>query len=156
MRDIQREILNQVATGSLTAAECAARLESLVAPAPPTPSPISGPPLAQGRAVKVISRFGSVQIVGDPSVAFAVADGAHSARQDGDTLTIEHSPFAADQSFTFGGLRRAVTGPGLRDDLTVRMNPDLALSVIVQAGNVRIEGMHRPTTGEVQAGNCTV
>ena len=156
MQDQQREILSQVATGAITAAEGAAKLEALSEPAPSTPAPAPASQPAPGRAVKVISRFGSAEIVGDPSVAFAVAEGAHSARHDGDTLVIEHSLFGGDQTFTFGGLRRAVNGIDQREGLTVRMNPDLALSVIVQAGNVRIAGVHGPTTGEVQAGNCTV
>ena len=157
MNDLRREILNQVATGTISAAEGAARLEDLVEPAASTPPPAPAPQATPGRAVKVISRFGSAEIVGDPSVAFAVAEGAHRARQDGDTLVIEHSLFGEHDSFTFGGLRRAVTGlDSQRQELTVRMNPDLALSAIVQAGNVRIEGIHGPVTGEVQAGNCTV
>ncbi len=85
MKDFQREILSQVAAGTLSAEEGAARLEALevsqpsaVATQMPAPSPTGG----ATRLVKVVSQFGSAEIVGDPSVAFAVAEGPHRARQD--------------------------------------------------------------------------
>ena len=163
MNDLRREILTQVAAGTLTAEEGAARLEALEAPAPPTATPdpapaVSGP---KGRHVKVISQFGSAEIVGDPSVAFAIADGPHRARQDGDTIVIEHQPLDEDDSFAFGpsGARPRIVLNGMtiaRRQLTVRMNPDLALTADVQAGNVRVDGVHGPITSEVQAGNFKV
>ncbi|HVS50038.1 MAG TPA: DUF4097 family beta strand repeat-containing protein [Candidatus Dormibacteraeota bacterium] len=164
MQDKRREILTQVAAGTLSAEEGAARLESLEAEAPsveraqvpPTAIP-AGP---AGRLVKLISQFGSAEIVGDPSVTFAVAEGPHRAREEGDTMVIEHQPFDDDDSFSFGhgGSRRIVVN-GLtmeRRKLTVRMNPDLALVANVQAGNVRVDGVHGPIASEVQAGNCKV
>src|SRR5579859_1532586 len=165
MKDLQREILSQVAAGTITAAEGAARLESLGASAPaaaavpaPAPPPASPPAIAT-RQVKVVSQFGNAEIVGDPSVAFAVAEGSHRARQDGDTMVIEHAPVADDDSFSFGDGGRRIVVNGLnvqRRNLTVRMNPDLALIASVQAGNVRIIGVHGPISCEVQAGNCKV
>src|SRR5579864_1237992 len=163
MKGLQREILSQVATGTITAEEAAARLEALEADSPPAaaaqiPSPAPAP--SGARQVKVISQFGSAEVVGDPSVAFVIADGPHRARQDGDTMVIEHAPFDEDQTFAFshGDSRRVVIN-GLdwqRRRLTVRMNPDLPLTLSVQAGNVSVDGVHGPITGEVQAGNCKV
>src|SRR5438270_4249453 len=108
MKEMQREILTQVSAGTITAAEGAARLEALgadpataTAPAPP----LLSSPAPEGKAVRVVTRFGSVEVVGDPSVSFAVAEGAHRARQEGDTLVIEHSLFGTDDSLTFGGMR---------------------------------------------------
>src|ERR1700687_170308 len=164
MKDPRREILTQVAAGTMSAEEGAARLESLEADAPaaeraPVP-PAALPAGPAGRLVKLISQFGSAEIVGDPSVAFAIAEGPHRARQEGDTMVIEHQPFDDDDSFSFGhgGSRRIVVN-GLtmeRRKLTVRMNPDLALVANVQAGNVRVDGVHGPISSEVQAGNCKV
>jgi hypothetical protein len=161
MTDLRREILTQVAAGTITAEEGAARLESLETP--PTPAPATAAPVTglKGRFVKVISQFGSAEIVGDPSVAFAVADGPHRARQEGDTMVIEHQPFDEDDSFAFGqGASRpriVLNGATIaRRNLTVRMNPDLALTADVQAGNVRVDGVHGPITSEVQAGNFKV
>jgi Putative adhesin len=161
MKDLQREILSQVAAGHITAAEGAARLESLgVAGAPVAEMPTPPPPaaLAAVRQVRVVSQFGSAEIVGDPSVAFAVADGPHRARQEGDTMVIEHAALDNDSGFSFGDGGRIVNN-GFdfhRRNLIVRMNPDLALIASVQAGNVRVEGVHGPITGDVQAGNCKV
>jgi hypothetical protein len=165
MNESRREILSQVAAGTLTAAEGAARLDSLEA-APPAPEPATSvkapayPAPTASRQVKVVSQFGSAEIVGDASVAYAVADGPHQARQDGDTMIIEHVPFEDNNSFSFGrGESRRVVINGFdiqRRKLIVRMNPDLALVADVQAGNVRVEGVHGPITSEVQAGNCKV
>jgi Putative adhesin len=162
MKDLQREILNEVAAGQITAAEGAARLESLGSPAAPVavmPAPQPPAPLPPVRQVRVVSQFGSAEIVGDPSVAFAVADGPHRARQEGDTMVIEHAALDNDSSFSFGDGGRRIVYNGLdfqRRNLTVRMNPDLALIASVQAGNVRVEGVHGPITGDIQAGNCKV
>lgn len=161
MTDPRREILTQVAAGTITAEEGAAQLDSLEAEAP---SAEPSRPVAQRassgasvRQVKVVAQFGSAEIVGDPSVAFAVADGPHRARQDGDTMVIEHEPFDDSDSFSFSrGDHRLATNSFHRRKLTVRMNPDLALLASVQAGNVKVDGVHGPITGDVQAGNCAV
>src|SRR5579859_2040892 len=161
MKDVQREILSQVAAGTISAAEGAARLESLPSPAP-VAAPSAPPPIvstaASTRQVRVISQLGSAAIVGDPSVAFAVAEGPHVARQDGDTIVIEHSLIGSDTSFSFDAGRRALVNgfDGQRRALVVRMNPDLPLFAKVRAGDVHIEGVHGPISGEVQAGNCVV
>jgi hypothetical protein len=160
MRELQREILTQVAAGKITAEEGAARLQSLEevgAAETPTASPPGVGP--DTRRIKVVSQIGSTEIVGDPSVAYVVADGPHSARQEGDTMVICHAPFEESDHFTFGrGERRAfVNGTDFhRRKLTVRMNPKLGLFASVQAGSVRIEGVQGPIDGEVQAGNCQV
>lgn len=166
MKDLRREILSQVATGTLTAEEGASRLDSLDAapplqqPARPPEAPAVPAGTASSRQVRVVSQFGSAEIVGDASVAYAVADGPHQARQEGDTMVIEHVPFEDGNSFSYGrGDKRRVVINGFdiqRRKLTVRMHPDLALVASVQAGNVRVENVHGPITAEVQAGNCQV
>jgi hypothetical protein len=165
MKDQQREILNQVATGAISAEEGAARLESLEAgPAPveaPAAAPVATAPSGGStRQVKVVSQIGTAEIVGDPSVAFVTADGPHRARQDGDTMIIDHLPIGEDDNFSFGGdsgRRVLINGFDIqRRRLTVRMNPDLALIATVQAGNVRVDGVHGPISADVQAGNCTI
>jgi hypothetical protein len=163
MQDKRREILTQVASGTLTAEEGAARLDSLEAEAPPAApslSPATPPSLPSsptGREVKVVSQFGTTEIVGDPSVTFAVAEGPHRARQEGDTMVFEHEPFDESGSFTFGrGERRISVNSFQHRKLTVRMNPALALVATVQAGNVIVNGVHGHITGDVQAGNCRV
>ncbi len=162
MRDLQREIVNQVASGKITPEEGAARLESLeVVEAASAPSPVlppAAPTDAGTRRVRVSSAIGSAEILGDRSVTYAVAEGPHRARQDGDTMVIEQGPLDSD-SFSFGhGHRREAINSidfGSRK-LRVRMNPDLALIAQVSAGSLRIEGVHGPIAAEVLAGQCRI
>lgn len=167
MKDMQREILNQVATGQISAGEGAARLEALVAEPPtPAPAPVAAQPSlppatpsAAVRSIKVVSLLGSANIVADPSVAVAVAEGPHRARTDGDTLVIEHAGLdEGNDTFQFGGGQRVVvSGPDWqRRSISVRMNPNLPLNATVQAGNINVIGLRGPITGEVQAGNFRV
>ncbi|HMC69291.1 MAG TPA: hypothetical protein VKJ07_09070, partial [Mycobacteriales bacterium] len=105
MKDLQREILNQVATGTITAEEGAARLEALesrVLPPSPPAAVASPPTVPTGIGqVRVVARFGNTEIVGDPTIATAVADGPHRARQDGDTMVIEQTTIGEETSFEF-------------------------------------------------------
>lgn len=159
MKDLQREILNQVSSGAISAGEGAARLEALAAETPPATAvaPAAEATASPSKSVRVISHLGSATIVGDPTVTTAVAEGPHSARQDGDALTIELGPFSRDDTFSFGPATRLVNGLGKnRDGLIVRMNPDIALFARVRAGDVRVMGVHGPITLEVQAGDCKV
>ncbi len=166
MDDKKREILNQVRDGSISAEEGAARLDALTregsSPAatserPAVPAPQPG---AQVKTVKVVSQFGSAEVVADPTVATAVAEGPHRARVDGDTMIIEHVPFQEEDTFTFGiaGRRIEINGVDFktRRSLRVRMHPDLPLIASVQAGSFRVDGVHGPITAEVQAGSCNV
>jgi hypothetical protein len=152
LKDLQREILSQVAAGTITAEEGAARLEALDSE--------DRPPEAGGevRQVRVISRFGTTDVIGDPGVAVAVAEGPHQARQEGDTIVIEQS-FGTDEAsfeFTRPTGRITLSGFDLGRRLIVRMNPALPLVAGVQAGNLRIEGVRGPVTTDVQAGNLRV
>ncbi len=160
MKDLQREILNQVSSGEITPSEGAARLEALAkepAPSQEQAAPAAVQTRSPGRSVKVISTLGSTEVIGDPTVAYAVADGSHRVRQEGDVLVIELGPAGADGSFSFAGSGRFINGLEVqRRTLTVRMNPDLPLIAHVQAGNVRVTGMRGPISAEVQAGNCKV
>ena len=151
MQDRQREILSQVAAGQISAEEGAARLEALDSPAAPPPSPAP----AGARAVRVVSRLGNTEVIGDPGVDYAVADGPHRVRQDGDTMVIEQSGLT-DGTFEF--IRRGVgtSRNSFPEKLTIRMNPALRLAVRVQAGNVRVERIEGPLTADVQAGSCIV
>jgi hypothetical protein len=157
MNDPRREILNQVASGTITAEEGAARLEALEAVPSDTATPMPAPAVSTGiRQVTVNSRFGNTEIIGDPTVATAVADGPHRARQEGDSMVIDQSLLGGETTFEFNRSRISIPGFNSRDKLTVRMNPALALRTRVQAGNVEIRGLKGPVTSDVQAGNCIV
>ena len=149
-----------MAAGTITAQEGAARLDSLEAASEGAAPAATGVlPETATRRVTVISQLGSTEIIGDPDVKFAVADGPHRARQEGDTMVIEHLPFEESGSFAFGKGDRRIRLGGFEAQhrkLRVRMNPELPLKATVQAGNVRVEGLHGPIASEVQAGNCKV
>lgn len=161
MKELRREILTQVAAGTITADEGATRLEALEsAPsgAAATPTPDLSPNAAAITQLRVVSRFGQTEIIGDPNVASAVAEGPHRARLDGATMVIEQSPIHDDTSFHFSRPegRLIINGFDFGRHLTVRVNPSLPLFMTVQAGSVRIKGMTGPINGQVQAGNCII
>lgn len=159
MNDQRREILNQVASGAITAEEGAARLEALEAEPPaaaPVPAPAPTAPAAGIRQITVNSRFGNTTIVGDPTVASAVADGPHRVHQEGDTMVFDQSLVRGSTTFEFSRTRVSIPGFDRENNLMIRMNPALALRTRVQAGNLRIEGVKGPVTSDVQAGNCSV
>jgi hypothetical protein len=161
MNDPRREILSQVASGTITAEEGALRLEALQSgPALPPVSRLS--PSADAAAgikqVRVLARLGNTEIIGDPSVSYAVAEGPHKARQEGDTMIIEQSPLDDEASFVFSRPQGRVRIPrvNIGDKLTVRMNPELVLEAKTQAGNLQINGVKGAVAAEVQAGNCDI
>src|SRR2546427_5426136 len=162
MEEKKREILDQVRTGSITAEEGAARLDELasesaaVTATQERPSPPASQPAPQAASVKVLSQFGSAEVVADRTVATAVAEGPHRVRVDGDTMVIEHVPFQEEDTWTFGMAGRRIEINGFdfktRRSLKVRMNPDLPLAVSVQAGSLRVAGVHLPVSGPVLVG----
>jgi hypothetical protein len=161
MKDLQREILSQVAAGTLSAEEGAARLEALetepIAPTASRPSPI--PNGGTGvKQVRVFARLGNTEIIGDTAVSYAVAEGPHKARQEGDAMIIEQAPLDGEVGFEFSRPEGRIRIPSvdIGGKLTVRMNPALALSAKTQAGNLQINGVKGPVTAEVQAGNCDI
>jgi hypothetical protein len=161
MNDPRREILSQVAARTITAEEGAARLEALESD-PALPSMSRLPPTSDAAAgvkqVRVVARLGNTEIIGDPSVSYAVAEGPHKARQEGDTMIIEQSPLDDEASFVFSRPQGRVRIPrvNIGDKLTVRMNPGLALVAKTQAGNLQITGVKGAVDAEVQAGNCDI
>jgi hypothetical protein len=161
MRDLQREILSQVASGTISAEEGAARLEALDAePAPAGTVQVASSTSAGAgiKQVRVSAQLGNTEIIGDPGVSYAVAEGPHKARQEGDTMVISQSPLDDEASFQFSRPEGRVRIPrvDLGGKLTIRMNPNLSLAVKTQAGNLRIAGLQGAVTAEVQAGNCDI
>ncbi|MEA2683844.1 MAG: hypothetical protein QOK05_2172 [Chloroflexota bacterium] len=155
--DIRRQIVAQVADGSLTPFEAAAKLDQMEAGsrrgAAVADSPRPSEPL---KTVSVSVSLGQVVVIGDSSVREVVADGAHTARRDGDRTVIEGDALNSN-GFTFGNSRGWFKGNHpWKDPLTVRMNPDLALEVVVQGGKAHVRGVHGPIKAEVHAGAIDV
>jgi hypothetical protein len=127
------------------------------------------------RVVRVDANFRPVEIVGDAGVQEAVADGSHRIRWEGDTLVIDGAAGMdddfddddRDEFHEFGewfrtrgprmyrGARSAyINGVGeyRPRPLRVRMNPDIELDARVEAGPVKILGVHGPIKARVAAG----
>ena len=133
MQDERRAVLERVARGEISPTEAASLLEQME-PKPesepaaegrdpkdwaadweqqPEWAPSQPPPPATGEGaatrVRVLRSLGSADIIGDPSVREAVAEGPHIARREGDTLVIEGQDFDMDprSGFMFGWDRDA-------------------------------------------------
>lgn len=142
----RREILRKVAAGELTPQEAAYALEEQQRPA----LAASGASTAL-RLLLVRATMGSITVIGDESVAEAVATGPHEARRDADTLVIESNPASLSEGgFSFGPFGFS------RERVVIRANPRLALEVDTEAGSVTVEGMSGPIRGEVQAGSVRI
>ena len=98
----RRSILSQVAEGTLSPDEAAERLAALDEPSASDRSGGSGspsqtaaggdrglPPGAPAARIRIVGSVRMVDIIGDPTVKEAVAEGPHDARREGDLLIIE-------------------------------------------------------------------
>lgn len=149
----RREILQRVAAGELTPAEAADLLDAAPDEAPARTEPPAPTPGGTATRIRVVGDFRSARIVGDPSVAEAVADGPHTVHRDGDTLVIEaESDEPREREWRFAR-NTVVIGLGSKPKpLSVRMNPDLPLEVRIDAGSASIEGVRAPISGDIDAG----
>src|SRR4030088_3174849 len=154
MEDARREILTQVAAGTLTPTEAATRLHEVERGRTQAPgSQLASSAGADIRGVRVRSNFGRVIVLGDVSVDQATADGPHVARHEDGIFVIETDE-NFDGDFWFGrrdGARwwNSFRGPTVTD----RMNPRLEAWINADAGSVTIRDVLAPIHAEVQAGS---
>jgi hypothetical protein len=161
--DPRRAILSAVADGSLSPQEAAERLHALSHPdEAPAAEPVAPPPAGgEGVArVRVEASARKVEIIGDPSVREAVAEGPHEAHREGDTLVIESEwdpdhvrEHIGGSGFSFTRTRSAVL-VNSKIALVVRMHPDLALDARVEAGTLTTTGVRGPIRAHVTAGSA--
>lgn len=152
MTDSKREILNQVAQGDLTPEEAEARLAELDRPAPGGGEGGVPAPAEAATKVRVVRIAGAAEIIGDPTVKEAVADGPHDVHREGTALVIESRPAPGD-GYTFGPFS---FGTDLHRKLRVRMNPQLALEAEIQAGSLHVSGLKDAIKADVQAGSARI
>ena len=156
METTRREILNQVASGTLTPVEAATRLdeaERATAASPPTPEATGGSGL---RGVRVSSTFGRIVVLGDAAVDQATAEGPCVARREDDIFVIEGEPLS-DDDFSFNRRTGGHWWNTFREQtVTVRMNPRLELWITADAGSVSVREVLAPIHAEVQAGSLSV
>jgi hypothetical protein len=150
MTDAKREILRQVASGDLTPDEAEARLAEL--DRADTGEGAAPPAGEAATKIRVVRLAGAAEIIGDPTVKEAIADGPHDVHREGGTLVIESRPAPGD-GYTFGPFS---FGTDVHRKLRVRMNPDLALEAEIQAGSLRVEGLREAIKADVQAGSARI
>jgi hypothetical protein len=142
----RREILSRVAGGTISPEEAAAQLNAIDQ---------SGEAAQAIHGVRIVKRLGAAEVIGDPNVRDAVAEGQHRARIEGDVMIIEGE--VANEPGTFItrswlGFPEHTSG----DRLVVRVNPALALDLHVQAGSLRVNGVEGPIRADVQASSATI
>jgi hypothetical protein len=101
-----------------------------------------------------------VRVVGEPSVSAVSVDGPHVVRRDGDTLTVASEGefgtsldgFTLIRSRSVSDLRDRLLGLGR--ELSVRVNPQLAVDVEVTAGSLSVERLPRLAQVRVTAGSA--
>jgi hypothetical protein len=147
--------------------EAAERLHALSHPDEvPEAEEGTSPPASSGHEglvrVRVEASARKVEIIGDPSVREAVAEGPHEAWRDGDTLVIqgEFDDHQFREQFTTSGFSfsRSRSAVMIRKQLAlvVRMNPDLELEARVEAGALTTTGVRGPIRAHVAAGSARV
>ena len=149
-----RRILDAVARGDLTPDEAFERLRRGEEPAEDGEPRAGDAPSQSGSAITTLQvrcSLAEVRIVGDPTVAGAIANGPHEARTEGSTLIINDR--LEGRGFTFGASRNLV-GIGRRGaSLEIRANPRLDLQVDLKAGELAVAGMDGPIGAVVTAGS---
>jgi hypothetical protein len=156
MEDRRREILRRVAAGEVTPDEAAAMLDEAEGRGTTVITTTSIPGERAAR-LRVVRTAGWTEIVGDPGVQEAVADGPHVARRDGDTLIIEGEEDTADlPGFRFSWRRGYHLTFGDVKPLRIRVNPELPLEVEAQAGSLRVRDVKAPIRADVQAGQTRI
>lgn len=180
----RRSILTQVAEGTLSPDEAAERLSEIgrsderrgeTPPSSATGGERGLPPGEPATSLRITGSVRMIEIVGDPTVAEAVADGPHDARREGGVLVIEgEGPdvtwsqqgwrhfYSSARSGGSGGAR--IRGPvvfGLGENrrmpaLKVRVNPDLPIEVGVKAGAMSVKGVNSAITAECDAGSLQI
>src|SRR5438105_4158310 len=154
MEDARRDILIEVAAGSLSPEEGAAQIEELERNQPLAVDGATGPV----KQVRIEAQARSVLVIGDSAVSVAVAEGRHQARHEGETLVIEDGESVSDFGFRFGRHDFHWGGWGLMEEqpLVVRMNPSLPLEVELQAGSIRTRGVRAYIKADIQAGSARI
>jgi hypothetical protein len=169
--DERRQLLEDVARGEITPEDAANRLrggdddsnDEQPDPAdrtwtfvdedddddddPATRAPASG----TTRRLRIEASAAKVEVIGDATIAEAVAQGDCTMHRDGDTLVISTDPVERFQGFgiRIHGRKVLVDHP---DRVKVRVNPNLPLELDVNAGAITVKGVDAPVDCEVNAG----
>ena len=157
MEDARREILTQVAAGTLTPTEAATRLDEVErAQTRGADSQLGSGAGAEIRGVRVSSNYGRIIVLGDASVDQATVDGPHVARHENGIFVVETEE-RSDGDFWFGQRDGGHWWDSFRGPtVTVRMNPRLEAWITADAGTVAVRNIVAPIHAEVQAGSLAI
>src|SRR5258708_17747516 len=157
MRDTRREILTQVAAGTMTPAEAATRLDEVErAQSQAVAARVGAAAAGEIRGVRISNSYGRIVVLGDASVAQARVEGPHVARTENGLLVIETDD-SGEGNFWFGGREGGHWWDNFRwPPITVWMNPQLELWISTDAGGVTVTNVLGPIHAEVQAGSLAV
>lgn len=154
MSEDLRAILEDVAAGRLSAEEASSAIRGLTADVATVAD--------EQEVGRITIKAGAVRltIIGDDSVAQAVADGPHTMRHEGDTLLIdtnttegEYTAEAPRSAFiTWVGQMINRVGASVR----IRVNPDLPLQVLLVGGVLELSGVRAGASIGVEAGSAQV
>jgi hypothetical protein len=151
--ETMHEILQAVADGTMDPQRAGELIAELGAPEHDTS-------LQRSPAARVFVKAGGARlvVVGDPNVAEAVAEGAHRMERQGDTLLITTNLTEGDystdppRSALLNWLTSVMDRAG--QTLTVRVNPDLPLRVLVVGGTLDLRGVAAATSVGIEAGSA--
>lgn len=151
--DTLHEILSAVSDGALDPQQAAVMIAELRRDETTTE-------VAPSAASRLFIKAGGARlnVIGDRNVAEAVADGAHRMERQGDTLVIttnvSEGDFSTDppRSALLNWLTSVVDRAG--QTLTVRVNPDLPLRVLMVGGTVDLRGVIAGASVGIEAGSA--
>lgn len=150
-----RALLEEVASGRISPDEAADQIAELQQSPPPVP--IADEPVRQ---IQVKAGAVRLTIVGDPTVAEAVAEGPHTMRREGDSLLIDTNTSSANGDFSVEPPRSAfMTWVGqmvnrVGASVQIRVNPDLPLQVLLVGGSLELLGVRAGASVGVEAGSA--
>ena len=166
-------VLRRVAAGELTPEEALRELGESTSPPPTTAPPVVGPRTAPATnavpvtAIRLKTSYRSIQLTTDPTVALVHVHGEHSIQQSGSTLVITTTgPLDDDEQaanaertsptggrFSFQALPRTIAwARAWRDhQLTIRVNPALAVELDVTGADIKLTGLVAGLTAQLVA-----
>ncbi len=152
MTDELRSLLEDVASGKLSADEASSKIHQM--------QPGSEISQMDEPVRRIVIKAGAVRltVVADPSVAQAVADGPHTMRREGDALLINTNTTQGDfaveppRSAFMTWVGQMVNRVGA--SVEVRVNPDLPIQVLLVGGALELTGVRAGASVGVEAGSA--
>lgn len=152
MSEDLKALLEEVAAGTVSAEDASSRIRAMGESDETPVEPVQ----------RIVVKAGAVRlnVVADPNVAEAVAEGPHTMRREGDALLISTNTTAGDyaveppRSAFMTWVGQMVNRVGAR--LDVRVNPNLPIQVLLVGGALELSGVQAGASIGVEAGSAQV